>query len=91
MNSNSGTFSADVQLHLIVGEQKYAVGSLGSGLGYLRHSQDIDELHCELETIVDGKVTRWSVRLKNPITSASKRFEYESEGVARSTVDSNEF
>jgi len=77
MISNSGTFSADVRLHLLIGEQQFDVGSLGSGFGYLRNPQDILETQGELETSVDGKVTRWRVRFTSPITAASKRFTFE--------------
>ena len=77
MISNSGTFSAEVRLHLFVDDQKYDVGSMGSGFGYLRSPQDIAERQVELETIIDGKSTRWPVRLTTPITAASKRFTFE--------------
>lgn len=77
MISPSGTFSAEVRLHLYVNGQQYVVGSLGSGFGYLRNSQEIEESQGELEMSIDGKITRWPVRLTTPITIASKRFTFE--------------
>jgi len=78
MISHSGTFSANVRLNLYVNGRQYDVGSLGPGFGYLRNPQDILEPEGELETRVDDKVTRWPVRITSPITSASKRFTFES-------------
>jgi hypothetical protein len=77
MISSSATFSAEVRLHLFVGDQKYEIGSLGPGFGYLRVPQEITEHQVELETIVDGKSTRWPVHLTTPITPASRRFTFE--------------
>ena len=77
MISRSGTFSAEVRLHLYVHGQQYDVGSLGPGFGYLRNPHEIMETEGELETRVDGKVTRWPIRITMPITTASKRFTFE--------------
>ena len=77
MISNSGTFSADVKLHLLANGQRYELASLGSGSGRLRVEQFIDVSEGEIETIVDEKVTRWPVRLTSPITGESKRFTFE--------------
>ena len=77
MISNSGTFSADVKLHLLANGQRYELASLGSGSGRLRVEQFIDVTEGEIETIVDEKVTRWPVRLTSPITGESKRFTFE--------------
>ena len=77
MISNSGTFSADVKLHLFVGGQRYELASLGSGSGRLRTEQELSATEGELETIVDKKVTRWKVRITGPTTGDSKRFTFE--------------
>ena len=81
MISNSqnvnGTFSADVKLHLHVGEQQFELGQVGPGLAILRNAHTIDATEGEIETIVDEKVSRWKVRFTSPITGESKRFTFE--------------
>lgn len=77
MISNSGTFSADVKLHLFANGEKYELASLGSGAGRLRTEQVVNATEGEIETIVDAKVTRWKVRLTSPMTGESKRFTFE--------------
>ncbi len=77
----SGTFSADVKLHFYVGERQIELGQLGPGFAILRSAQTIDacdgELQGELETVIDGKNSRWKIRITSPITTASKRFTFE--------------
>ena len=77
MISNTGTFSADVKLHLFVGGRQVELGQLGPGFALLRDAQDISATDGELETVIDGKSTRWKVRITSPITNASRRFSFE--------------
>ena len=77
MISNTGTFSADVKLHLFVGSRQVELGQLGPGFALLRDAQDISATDGELETVIDGKSTRWKVRITSPITNASRRFSFE--------------
>ena len=40
--NENGTFSADVKLHLHIGDQRFELGQLGPGLAILRDAQAID-------------------------------------------------
>jgi hypothetical protein len=75
--NKNGTFSADVKLHLHIGDQCFELGQLGPGLAILRDARAIDATEGDIETIVDEKVTRWPVRFTSPITGDSKRFTFE--------------
>ena len=77
MISNNQTFSADVKLHLYTGDTRYELGQLGPDFAILRTAQDISENKGELETIIDGKSTRWKIRITSPITVNSRRFSFE--------------
>jgi hypothetical protein len=57
--------------------QRYKLGHLGPGFAMLSTAQDIDSTDAELETVIDGKSTRWKVRITSPITNASRRFSFE--------------
>lgn len=75
---SNATFSADVKLHLHVSGRTINLGQLGPGFAILRDSsQSIDATEGEIETIVDGKVSRWPVHITSPITNESKRFTFE--------------
>jgi hypothetical protein len=80
MISNSGTFSANVKLHLYVAGQRYELSSLGSGSGRLRNEQQLNATEGEIETIVDDKVTRWPIRITSKLDGSTKRFEFEGVG-----------
>ena len=71
------TFSADVKLHLYVDAEKIEVGQLGPNFAIFREPKNIDASQGELETVIDGKSSRWKVRFTSPITSESKRFTFE--------------
>ena len=75
--NENGTFSADVELNLHVGNQRFELGHLGPGFALLGDAQSIDATEGEIETIVDEKVSRWKVRFTSPITGESKRFTFE--------------
>ncbi len=75
--NENGTFSADVKLHLHIGDQRFELGHLGLGFALLGDAHAIDATEGEIETIVDEKVTRWPVRFTSPITGESKRFTFE--------------
>ncbi len=75
--NENGTFSADVELNLHVGDQRFELGHLGPGFALLGDAQSIDATEGEIETIVDEKVSRWKVRFTSPITGESKRFTFE--------------
>ena len=77
LQNGNGTFSADVRLHLFVGEQKFEIASLGPEFAYLRTEHSIDASEGEIETIVDQKTSRWKVRFTSPITNESRRFTFE--------------
>ena len=77
INSGNGTFSADVKLSLLVGDQRFELGHLGPGFALLGDAQTIDATEGELETIVDQKTSRWKVRITSPITVDSRRFTFE--------------
>ena len=72
-----GTFSAEVKLHLYVDKEKIEVGQLGPDFAIFREPKTIDASQGELETVIDGKSSRWKVRFTSPITSESKRFTFE--------------
>lgn len=78
--NENGMFSADVKLHLHVGDQCFELGHLGPGFALLGDAQAIDAAEGEIETIVDEKVSRWKVRITSPITGESKRFTFEGVG-----------
>ena len=77
LHHGNGTFSADVKLHLYAGGKKFELGHLGPDFGLLGDAQTINNSEGEIETIIDGKVTRWPIRMTMPITTASKRFTFE--------------
>ncbi|MGB6044167.1 MAG: hypothetical protein WBF93_13490 [Pirellulales bacterium] len=77
MISNSGTFSADVKLHLYTDDGQFELGQLGPDFALLRSAREIFAQEGELETIIDGKSSRWKVRITSPITIASRRFTFE--------------
>ena len=78
--NENGTFSADVKLHLHIGDQRFELGQLGPGLAILRDAQAIDVTEGEIETIVDEKVTRWPIRITTTLDGSTKRFEFEGLG-----------
>jgi len=80
--NGNGTFSADVKLHLYVGQQQYKLGHLGPGFALLGDTQSIDTRNGdgEIETIVDSKVTRWPIRITSELDGSTRRFEFESVG-----------
>jgi len=75
--NTNGIFSANVKLSLHIANQRFELGHLGPGFALLGDSQSIEAREGEIESIVDGKVTRWRVRFTSPITAASKRFTFE--------------
>ncbi len=77
ISNRNGTFSADVELNLYVGGNRYEIGHLGLDFALLDQSQTIDASQGELETVIDGKSSRWKVRFTSPITSESKRITFE--------------
>lgn len=77
MICNSGTFSADVKLHLFAGGKRIELGHLGPDFAILGEAQEISASKGELETVIDGKSSRWKVRITSPITTASRRFTFE--------------
>ncbi len=77
LQNGNGTFSANVQLSLYVGDRQIDVASLGPGFAIFRDPQTIDATEGEIETIVDEKVSRWKVKFTSPITGDSKRFTFE--------------
>ena len=77
IRNNSGTFSADVKIELIIADGRFELGQLGPGYGVLRTSQDIDATEGTIELNVDGKVSTSHVRFTTPISSDSRRFEFE--------------
>ena len=70
-------FSADVKLHLHVGNQRFELGQVGPGLAILREAQNIECTEAEIETAVDEKVTRWPIRITTKLDGSTKRFEFE--------------
>jgi len=77
ITNRSGTFSADVQLNLYVQGERYEISHLGFDFAILDQSQILDASEGDLETIIDGKSSRWKVRFTSPITIESKRFTFE--------------
>ena len=73
----NGTFSADVKLHLYVTDEKREVGQLGSDFGIFREPKTIHVSHGELETVIDGKSTRWKIRFTDAIATESRKFAFE--------------
>jgi hypothetical protein len=73
----SETFSADVQLHLHVGGRRLDLGQLGPDFGILRTPEPIDATEGELETIINGKSSRWKIRINSPIALHEGRFTFE--------------
>lgn len=71
------TFSAEVILHLYVDQEKIVLGQLGPDFAIFREPKTIEARQGELETVIDGKSSRWKVRFTSPITSESKRFTFE--------------
>jgi hypothetical protein len=77
MKNGNGTFSADVKLHLYVGDRRYELGHLGPGFALLGNAESIDATEGEIESIVDQKTSRWKVKFTSPITAESKRFTFK--------------
>jgi len=77
MTLTNGTFSANVKLHLYAGNDQFELGHLGPDFALLGSARDIDATEGELETIIDGKSSRWKVRFTSLITSESRRFTFE--------------
>jgi len=77
MISHSETFSADVRLHLYADNLRIELGHLGPDFALLSTAQNIVAKTAELETVIDGKTSRWPIRITSPITSASRRFTFE--------------
>ena len=80
MTLTNSTFSAEVKLHLYAGSDQFELGHLGPGFALLGTAQDIGATEGELETVIDGKSSRWKVRITSPITSESRRFTFEGMG-----------
>lgn len=78
----NATFSANVKLHLYIGQIQIELGQVGPDFAILRTTQSIDASEGELETIVDDKVTRHRIRFTSPITANSRRFTFETVGQA---------
>ena len=76
IRNNSGTFSADVKIELIIADTRFEVGHLGPTFALLGQAQDIDATEGVIELTVDGKVSTSHVRFITPITRASRRFEF---------------
>ena len=72
----NGTFSANVKLHLYIGDDRIELGQVGPDFVILRNTQTINATEGELETIIDDKVTRQRIRITSPVTGDSKRFEF---------------
>ena len=77
MISGNVTFSADVKLNLYAGNQQFELGHLGPGFALLGEASNIDTKEGELETVIDGKSTRWKVRITSSINTATRRFTFE--------------
>lgn len=75
--TNNGIFSADVKLNLYTSGNRYELGHLGPDFAILGEPQNIDATEGELETIIDGKSTRWKIRITSPITADERRFTFE--------------
>ncbi len=72
-----GTFSADVKLHLYVTDEKLEVGKLGPDFAIFREPKTIHISHGELESVIDGKSTRWKIRFAGAIATKSRKFTFE--------------
>ena len=75
--NRSGTFSADVALNLYANGKQYEISHLGPDFALLGEARSIDANEGELETVIDGKSSRWKVRFTSPITDESRRFTFE--------------
>lgn len=75
--NENGTFSADVKLHLYIGNRQIQLGQVGPGMAILRSAETITDTEAEIETIVDDKVTRWPIRITTKLDGSTKRFEFE--------------
>ena len=71
------THSAVVKLYLHAGDARLELGHLGPGFGILASACEIPTKDCELETVVDGKVTRWPIRITSDVTAGERRFSFE--------------
>ncbi len=69
--------SADVQLNLFIQGCRFELGHLGPDFAILSDTHDISATEGEIETVIDGKSTRISIRIISPITEASRKFTFE--------------
>ena len=61
---------------MITNGEQIELGQLGPGFAILRNEQEVSSTDAEIESIVDGKVTRWPIRITTPFDGTAKRFEF---------------
>lgn len=72
------SFSADVQLRLLVGDMTVPLGQVGPGFAIAEESLTLDPGQGIIEIVVDGERFAWDVLLPNGLVSQSNEFKFES-------------
>jgi len=72
--------SADVQMHLSVNGHKISIGRLGPDYVVLDTSIDHPPSDAEISLSVDGKESRWKVRLLDGLSASQTRSRISTAG-----------
>lgn len=73
MDQRISSHSADVQMHLSVSGHKMSIGRLGPDYVVLDASIDYPPSDAEISLSVDGKESRWKVRLLDGLSASQTR------------------
>lgn len=57
------SYSADVRIHLIIDDTAYPLAKIGPDVAVLRQPADLPQCEGLIELQIDGKISRWGVRL----------------------------
>ncbi len=70
------SYSADVDITLILGARKYPLAQLGPSFAILSQAESIEASTGEIELRVDDTVTRWAIKLDDGIQPSNRRFQF---------------
>lgn len=80
MEQKIPSHSADVQMHLSVNGHKISIGRLGPDYVVLDTSIDHPPSDAEISLSVDGKESRWKVRLLDGLSASQTRSRISTAG-----------
>ena len=71
------SYSAHVDMHLLLGDRRMSLCQLGPDFAILAESIFLPPTDGQIELVVDGNVSRWGVRLNEGLSVENRRFRFQ--------------